>query len=50
MIPIEVAEIAELIWPDWSDVDDAKSRNEILSAAWRIYNAGYRKTGADSHE
>jgi hypothetical protein len=42
MIPSEVAAIADLIFPQWRDADDAAS-NEVLSAAWRIYNAGYRK-------
>ncbi len=42
MIPSEVAAIATLIWPDWGDLDDDDS-NEVIAAAYRIYNAGYRK-------
>lgn len=42
MIPSEVADLADLIWPGWRDVDDI-TFSEVLEAAWRIYNAGYRK-------
>ena len=45
MIPLEVAEIAVLIWADWNDLP-ADDRKEVLAAAWRIYNAGYRKPDA----
>ncbi len=41
MIPSEVAAIAELICPGWTDGDDI-TLNEVMEAAWRIYNAGYR--------
>ena len=49
MIPSEVAAIADLIWPDWADLDsdnpnDARSLKEIIDGAYRIYNAGYRRT------
>lgn len=47
MIPSEVAEIAELICPGWSDADDP-IRHEVLDAAWAIYNAGYRKPQTSS--
>jgi hypothetical protein len=42
MIPQEVADLATLIWKDWDDLPE-KDRNEVLGAAWRIYNAGWRK-------
>lgn len=42
MIPPEVAAIAYLIFPQWTETDDL-ALNEVLDAAWRIYNAGYRK-------
>jgi hypothetical protein len=41
MIPSEVAAIATLIWPDWGNLEDEDS-NEVIAAAYRIYNAGYR--------
>jgi hypothetical protein len=41
MIPSEVAAIADLIFPEWRDTDDL-TLNEVLEAAWRIHNAGYR--------
>lgn len=43
MIPSEVAAIADLIFPEWRDTTDL-ALNEVLEAAWRIYNAGYRMT------
>jgi hypothetical protein len=45
MIPSEVAAIATLIWPDWADLEGEDHR-EILAAAYRIYNAGYRQAEA----
>lgn len=42
MIPPEVAAIADLILSGWADMDDITC-NEVLQAAWRIYNAGYRQ-------
>lgn len=42
MIPSEVAAIADLIWPDWSNTDDDLARSDVLAAAYRIFNAGYR--------
>lgn len=42
MIPSEVGAIAHLIFPEWTETDDL-TLNEVLEAAWRIYNAGYRK-------
>lgn len=42
MIPPEVAEIAGLIFPEWTETDDLTC-NEVLESAWRIYHAGYRK-------
>ncbi len=41
MIPSEVAALAELICPGWTDGDDI-TLNEVMEAAWRIHNAGYR--------
>lgn len=32
---------ADLIFPEWRDTDDL-TLNEVLEAAWRIHNAGYR--------
>jgi len=45
MIPLEIAAIASLIWPNWAElpVEDSK---EVLDAAWRVYLAGYRRTRA----
>lgn len=45
MIPPEVSEIADLMVPEgWRDtVIEA----DVLKAAWRIYNAGYRRTAND---
>lgn len=41
MIPSEVAEIADLMVPDgWRDTI---IESDVLKAAWRIYNAGFRK-------
>lgn len=47
MIPSEVGAIADLIFPDWADLDaddpgEARSFSEIIAAAYRIYDAGYR--------
>lgn len=41
MIPKEVADIASLIDPGWTDGTD-EDMQFTLEAAWRIYNAGYR--------
>jgi hypothetical protein len=44
VIPQEVADIASLIWPYWPDDDqDDEDTKQIIAAAYRIYNAGYRK-------
>lgn len=43
MIPSEVGDIAELICPGWHEATD-DIQHEVLSAAWRVYNAGYRLT------
>lgn len=43
MIPSEVAAIADLIAPGWGEMEDDASR-EVIRAAYRIYNAGYRLT------
>jgi hypothetical protein len=45
VIPSEVADIAELIAPGWGDMDDEAS-SEVIAAAYRIYNAGYRRPEA----
>jgi hypothetical protein len=45
MIPHEIAVIASLIWAAWADLPD-EDRNEIVNAAYRIYDAGYRRTRA----
>ena len=42
MIPHEIAEIADLIAPGWSEMDDDVS-NEVIAAAYRVHNAGYRR-------
>ena len=49
MIPSEIAAIADLIFPDWADLDpedpeEASSFNGIIEGAYRIYNAGYRRS------
>lgn len=46
MIPSEVGDIADLIFPQWRESD---AENEVLTAAWRIYNAGYRKIEQSDH-
>lgn len=48
MIPAEVGSIADLIFPEWRDGDDL-TLNEVLEAAWRVYNAGYRIDPAARH-
>lgn len=41
MIPSEVIEIADLMVPDgWRDT---VIEEDVLKAAWRVYNAGFRK-------
>ena len=45
MIPSEVVAIADLIAPGWCGMDDQASA-EVIAAAYRIYNAGYRLTHA----
>ena len=44
MIPSEVADIATLIFPHWTELDecDEEARKEIVAAAYCIYEAGYR--------
>lgn len=44
MIPSEVGAIAYLIYPQWTETDD-ETLQEVLAAAWRIFNAGYRPNG-----
>lgn len=45
MIPTEVAEIATLICDFWRDLDDDDPVfKDVLNAAWRVYNAGFRKS------
>lgn len=42
MIPSEVAEIADLMVPEgWRDT---LIEEDVLKAAWRVFNAGFRKT------
>lgn len=41
MIPEDVIEIADLMVPDgWRDT---VIEDDVLKAAWRVYNAGFRK-------
>jgi hypothetical protein len=47
MIPPEIAAIANLIWPNWDVLVD-EDANEVIAAAYRIYNAGYRRTPQES--
>lgn len=42
MIPKEVGEIASLIDANWTQGDDLNMQY-VLEAAWRIYNAGFRR-------
>lgn len=42
MIPIEVAQLATLIWDGWEE-QDPEDQKEILAAAQRIYAAGWRR-------
>ncbi len=49
MIPSEVAAIADLIDSEWTNQDDLHLQ-EVLEAAWRIYNAGYRKPAGGTRE
>lgn len=41
MIPLEVVQIARLISPHFDDLSDDES-SEVIRAAFRIWNAGYR--------
>lgn len=48
MIPVEVANIATLIWSGWPELDennkdDREALRSIFDSARRIYDAGYRK-------
>lgn len=43
MIPSEVAAIATLIWAEWANTDDDDARQQVIDAAWRIHNMGYRR-------
>lgn len=45
MIPSEVADIADIITPDWAELAEDAQRM-VLDLAWAIYNAGYRKQDA----
>ena len=45
MIPLEIAAIATLIWPNWAELP-VYDQKEVLDAARRIYLAGYRRTRA----
>jgi hypothetical protein len=47
MIPSEVCDIADLINPKWADMADEEAARAVTMAAWRIHNAGYRKTPAE---
>lgn len=49
MIPPEIARIADLIWPNWDALDDDVSR-DVLQAAYRVWNAGYRPMAAAASE
>lgn len=49
MIPPEIADLADLIWPGWAELDDEASR-EVIKAARRIHDAGYRPTRAGGRE
>jgi urease accessory protein UreH len=42
VIPSEVVDIADLLAPGWAE-EDEEFQCEVLAAAWRIYNAGYRR-------
>lgn len=42
MIPLHIRDIADLICPHWHELDDEGS-NEVIFAAYRIWEAGYRK-------
>jgi hypothetical protein len=49
MIPTDVAEIATLICDYWSELDDDDPTfKEIIKAAYRVYNAGYRRIPQES--
>jgi hypothetical protein len=41
MIPSEVAAIADLICLNWPNLDEI-GRAEVIQAAYRVYEAGYR--------
>lgn len=46
MIPSEVSEIADLMVPEgWRDT---VIEQDVLKAAWRVYNAGFRKSASPS--
>ena len=47
IIPVEIADLMNLIWPDWPRLDneepeDEKAFREVRDAAHRIHAAGYR--------
>ena len=42
MIPQEVSDLADLIFAEWRDADDA-TFSQVVEAAWRVYHAGFRK-------
>jgi hypothetical protein len=44
MIPPEIAALASLIWPGWADLAE-EDCHEVIAAARRIHEAGYRKAG-----
>lgn len=38
MIPSEVSDIADLIFPHWQEAEESVQR-DILASAWKIHNA-----------
>lgn len=46
MIPSEIADLADLIMPGWIDADPLTGA-EVIKAAMRIWEAGYRLSSQD---
>ena len=47
MVPIEIADLMQLIYPAWAELEGDDFR-EVLNAARRIHEAGYRKQPAET--
>lgn len=53
MIPVEIADLMTLIYPDWPDLEDDMPTDrdifrDVMATARRIHEAGYRKVSETS--